>query len=111
MAISSMVLRQPSLSRASSNSQLPNPTDANLFNKEISRSRGAFASNYVANHLKDNPAYISSDELGIVVFKSVWLYSGTSLSLSDTTSIIASSLYTIISSTTNLPLNYSIPPC
>lgn len=70
MAISSMVLRQPSLSRATSNSGLPqilNPTDSGLFNKELSRPGGAFASNYVANHLKDNTSYNNSDELGMYI--------------------------------------------
>ena len=73
MAISSVVLRQPSLSRMSSNSALPqiaSPTDpvsGGTLTGDMSRSRGAFASNYVVNHLKGKSEYHNQEDLGSIV--------------------------------------------
>ena len=70
MAISSVVLRQPSASRTSSPSlpQIINPANpmANIatLSKEMLGTRGAFASSYVVNHLKEDSGYSNSDDLG-----------------------------------------------
>ncbi len=70
MAISSMVLRQPSASKISSPG-LPQITNASnpmaniaALSKEMLGTRGAFASSYVVNHLKEDSGYGISDDLG-----------------------------------------------
>ena len=96
MAISSVVLHQPSLSKISSKSTLPGmppSTNNDAIGSNMAGSRGAFTSSYVVNHLKDAGTSDDLEKIGLLhtcaplmyvnkcAFKKVYFSTSFSLSL------------------------------